>query len=254
MTQPDSTELAKLIVANFIERRDAKAVQTRTGAYMPVRENMKDTNSPLKRWTLSDVVDHVEGSATYGHYVVSTEGTCRCIVFDIDLRKEEVPFEGEMINARQVWLGPDCAAKRDLAVQLLTMADGFARKGKAAGLKTIVSYSGSKGMHAYVCLDRGTPAAEARDAAHMIINSMHNIVSERGDNFFKHEFAFPALSIEVFPKQDSVKSDGFGNLVRLPLGVNQKTGKKGFFMDLSDGPMHFRVDDPMLALTMGSLR
>lgn len=262
MTQPDPTEVAKLIVSNFIERRDVKAIQSSNGAYMPVREDMRDTNSPTIPWSLGDVVDHVEGRKTYGHYVVSPEGTCRCIVFDLDLRKKANParnetpivFGDEEIDPREVWLGPDTPAKRDLAVQLLTLADGFARKGKQAGFKTIVSYSGSKGMHTYVCLERGTSAADARDVAGVIIASMYNIVQEHGDNFFKHEFAFPAVSIEVFPKQDSVKADGFGNLVRLPLGVNQKTGKRGFFLDLSGGVESFRVDDPMLALSRGSLR
>jgi hypothetical protein len=262
VTQPDPTELAKLIVSNFIERRDVKAVQTPAGAYMPDREDMRDTNSPAIPWSLSDVVDHIEGRKTYGHYVVSTEGTCRCIVFDLDLRQRAKPergeapivFDGEEIDPREVWHGADSPAKRDLAIQLLTLADGFARKGKQAGFKTIVAYSGNKGMHTYVCLERGTSAADARDAANMIIASMHNIVHERGDNFFRHEFAFPAVSIEVFPKQDSVKADGFGNLVRLPLGVNQKTGKRGFFLDITDGVQSFKIDDPMLALSKGSLR
>jgi len=36
---------------------------------------------------------------------------------------------------------------------------------------------------------------------------------------------------EIFPKQISVKENEFGNLVKLPLGINKKTGQRSFFLD-----------------------
>lgn len=36
---------------------------------------------------------------------------------------------------------------------------------------------------------------------------------------------------EVFPKQVNVTEGRFGNLVKLPLGVHMKTGKKSYFLD-----------------------
>lgn len=36
---------------------------------------------------------------------------------------------------------------------------------------------------------------------------------------------------EIFPKQTIVGEEGYGNLVKLPLGINQKTGKKSYFLD-----------------------
>lgn len=36
---------------------------------------------------------------------------------------------------------------------------------------------------------------------------------------------------EIFPKQISVDEEGFGNLVKLPLGINKKTGKRSCFLD-----------------------
>jgi hypothetical protein len=36
---------------------------------------------------------------------------------------------------------------------------------------------------------------------------------------------------EIFPKQVKVDEDGFGNLVKLPLGVHRKTGKRSYFLD-----------------------
>jgi len=271
VTQPESTELAKLLAGKFIERRDVKAVQTKSGAYMPVRQDMKNTDSELVPWSLSDLVDHVEGRHTYGHYLVSTEGTCRVIVFDVDLRAKAKPeleeppilWKGEEIDPREVWSGPTSECKADLALQLRVVVQELARNAKdLLGAQVMVAYSGNKGMHTYVCLDRGTPAAEARDAAVAIFDSFPSglvegrskFIPDRGRNFFKHEEFFPAVSIEVFPKQDEVKADGFGNLVRLPLGINQKSGKPGFFLDMNTPQTQFKIDDPMLALTQGSIR
>ena len=257
-------EVAKLIAGTFIERRDAKAVQSSKGAYMPVREDMRDTDSNLIGWRLSDVVDHVEGRETYGHYVVSTEGACRVIVFDIDLRakanplRDETPimFDGEEIDPREVWSGGDTPAKRKLAMDLRVMTESFARRcHRILGVKVLASYSGCKGMHVYACLDPGTQASEAREGATLVIDSMDGlIVPDHGKNFFKHESAFTTLSIELFPKQTEVGADGFGNLVRLPLGVNKKSGGRGFFIDLNTPQDKFRVDDPALALKEGSIR
>lgn len=36
---------------------------------------------------------------------------------------------------------------------------------------------------------------------------------------------------EVFPKQVKVTEGGFGNLVKLPLGIHKKTGKRSYFLD-----------------------
>jgi len=36
---------------------------------------------------------------------------------------------------------------------------------------------------------------------------------------------------EIFPKQVEVGDDGYGNLVKLPLGVHQKTKQRSYFLD-----------------------
>lgn len=36
---------------------------------------------------------------------------------------------------------------------------------------------------------------------------------------------------EIFPKQPQVKEGGFGNLVKLPLGIHQKTKQRSYFLD-----------------------
>jgi hypothetical protein len=264
VTQPESTEVAKLLGGKLIERRDAKAIQFANGGYTPARVDRRDTESALLPWKLADLVDHVERRTTYGHYVVSTEGTCRMFAFDIDLRKKAKPdtddpvvmFRGEEIDARAVWAGPKSECRQDLAVQLRCMAQGLAEQiKKSLDIQVLVSYSGCKGMHVYGVIDHGTPAAEARELARLVMDSMVvPLVPEHGKNFFRHESEYPALSIEVFPKQDDIKPDGFGNLLRLPLGMNQKSGKAGFFVDLATPITKTGIDNPLTALTLGSIR
>ena len=165
-------------------------------------------------------------------------------------------FDGEEIDPREVWAGPDSPAKRSLALQLRVMTESLARRcDRVLGVKVMATYSGCKGMHVYACLDRGTQASEARDAADMVLDSFDGlIVPDHGKNFFKHAEAFTALSIERFPKQTEVSAGGFGNLVRLPLGVNKKSGKRGFFLDLNTPQDKFLLDDPLKALQEGSIR
>lgn len=39
------------------------------------------------------------------------------------------------------------------------------------------------------------------------------------------------VKCEVFPKQESITKDGLGNLVKVPLGINRKNGKRSQFLD-----------------------
>lgn len=263
MTLSDPTkEIAKLLAGRLIERRDVKAVQQKDGAYHPDHEP----------FTLADLIAHVEGKRTYGHYVVSKESTCRMICFDVDLvpgRRLEAPFpepnppiyyhdgwpDQVEIWPRDEWTnnGPH---KVDLACQLRVLTQGLAERiRELLDVPAMVAYSGSKGMHAYGILEPGTPAADARELAMMVLDTIGEFEPERGKNFFRHKRAFTALSIEVFPKQTEIRPDGgLGNLIRLPLGINQKSGRAGFFLDLGLPMNKFAADDPLVALREGSLR
>lgn len=273
VTQPDesSVAIAKLIASRLIERRDVKAQQHDRG-YSPVREHITrerhddHSNCPSVPWALRDIISHVEGAATFGHYVVSRENTCRIFAFDIDLMATgewlDTDSQGWIrCEPRKVWLDPaDTRAKGDLRSQLFCMAAGLASAiNTVLGMKCAVAYSGSKGMHVYGFLDPGTPAADARDAAVAVLQYFDDAFTQsRGANFWRHAEEFRALEIEVYPKQDSIRDgDGFGNLLRLPLGVNRKTGQRGFFVKLHHNePLNdpFIEDDPIVALESGSYR
>lgn len=251
MTQPDSTEVARLLAGRLIERRDVKATQQRDGAYHPVRDQAGGF-VPLR---LNDLVEHVDGARTIGHYVVSAENKCRIFAFDIDLVKLARTESGQAYAPRAIWLGQTTPAKRELAVQLATMAEELAiRTSDLLNLPVAVSYSGAKGMHVIAMLDPGTSAQDARNLAQIVLDSFDGDMElTKGSNFFRHRLVWQALEVELFPKQDMVRSgDGLGNLLRLPLGVNQKTGQQSWFLDLSRPACDFVKLDPTIALTRGS--
>lgn len=258
-------ELARLLASLMIERRDRKAVQFRGGqgqfGYMPHIANSRgwqerSETAEYLPFRLRDLVDHVTGTRTYGHYLVNPENnSCRMFCFDIDLEKTGT-FGGETINPREVWRGPTNDCKRDLANQMRDVAEALAFRAKLLlDVKVLVSYSGSKGMHVIGCLEPGTPAADAREMMALVLDFFSDtIVPARGNNFFTPT-SFPSLSIETYPKQAEVDNeDGFGNLLRLPLGIHLKTGKPSFFLDLTKPRGTFGQDDPLLALTKGSIR
>lgn len=100
------------------------------------------------------------------------------------------------------------------------------------------AYSGNKGCHVYAFLPEPMPAKAARRAALLILEAAgmklspnHQFVPYKGSNFFKFEvpddpwYDLSNLSVEIFPKQDSMEDKDLGNLVRLPLGVNHKGPK-----------------------------
>ena len=55
------------------------------------------------------------------------------------------------------------------------------------------------------------------------------------------------LNLEVFPKQDRLSGKGYGNLVKLPLGIHRLTGKRSVFTDCADRSM-----DAQLAYLSGA--
>jgi hypothetical protein len=84
------------------------------------------------------------------------------------------------------------------------------------GLDYGAEYSGGKGYHLWVVAD------DYMDAA----------VLYRLGRGIREEAGYPAL--EVFPKQTEVRD--LGNLVKLPGGVHQKTGKNNDFVGAVPGP------------------
>jgi hypothetical protein len=115
-----------------------------------------------------------------------------------------------------------------------------------------VAYSGNKGLHVYGITGEH-PASDVRMAANLILESFDGrYVPKRGSNFFRDtDPDFEPVSIEVFPKQDSLDGKDLGNLIRLPLGINRKSGNRAFFVR-HGAYSHLSEMDPVAAMTVGN--
>jgi hypothetical protein len=58
----------------------------------------------------------------------------------------------------------------------------------------------------------------------------------------------------MFPKQDSLNGKDLGNLMKLPLGINRKTGNRSYFVR-NDCPYdQLREVDPLVAMAGEAIR
>lgn len=169
--------LARFIAKNMIAREDVKASQLPSGQGAYVRNDSK--------WTMRDLVAHVTGKETYGHYLLDQDSNVKIIAFDIDLNQTGtyIPWSpadheryasiaGSLLeepfiefNPREAWVDRKHPARHWLKHQMRELADRFTAGCYEAGLKTFATYSGSKGIHVYGLLGGRTDAAVARTVA-----------------------------------------------------------------------------------------
>lgn len=267
--------LANLFAKTFISRPDVKAFQRPDGSWYPVRE----------RITREDLIKHITGQTSMGHYLASTENRVKFFAFDIDLeqakpklgvyyplpRFDDITWGSHVEDAdpRGIWelgLEYDWTANQRtfLIYQMRTMAHILAITAEQMlGYRTMVTYSGHKGVHVYVLLDGAFEASDAREAAVMVLDQTNRFELLRGKNFYKHRVIendpvrdMPQLSVEIFPKQDTVedKEKQLGNLMRLPLGRNMKVpdGVEHYlpqFLDVRHRMTEFKERNAIEALT-----
>ena len=135
----------------------------------------------------------------------------------------------------------------------------LARQVTELDIDCAVAYSGSKGVHVYGFMPEPTPASQVRAAALLVMEMTDEFEVLKGKHFFKHknqdpQSGFPNFSVEVFPKQDNLEGKDLGNLMRLPLGKNQKNPQDPcFFLDMTSPIGLFKpVTDPVELLTNGN--
>ena len=93
-----SQELIGLIAKRFIQRRDVKAVQFASGAYIPDHKlEHLGQHAPLG-FGVSQLEAHLTGKASYGHYLIDANNQARMFALDIDLEKNTVDQEGNIVK------------------------------------------------------------------------------------------------------------------------------------------------------------
>jgi hypothetical protein len=277
--------VANLFAKKFIARTDAKAVQYSTrdkvGVWAPHTLTGKSDGERIP-WRREDLDAPLDGSKTYGHYLLSTESKCKLFAFDVDLEKagflpslplvaddgSEISeeewkasfrtYDGKAHSLRDAWLDRANPGRDFMKLQFKQMAHMLLRAiVEELGLPCAAAYSGGKGIHVYGFTGL-VDASEARLGAQIVLDSIGAFEPLRGDNFFKHTDGdmvegYGNLSIEVFPKQDSLDGKDLGNLMRLPLGRNLKAPQEPtFFLDMTAPFISFQPMDATTALTIST--
>lgn len=262
-----STEVANLLAKMFIQRRDVKAIQRRlqdeTIIYTPHGKREQDgTYSSYHPWDRNSLEQHLSGERSFGHYLLDPEDRVKLFAFDVDLEKlgflptDEDYTQFEPASPRDDWQNRTLVHQRSfIKLQFKTLAHMLMRAIESElDIRTAAAYSGGKGIHVYGFT--GTcSATDAREGAMIVLDSIGRFEAKRGTNFFMdtetdHATGFQNLSIELFPKQNSLDGKDLGNLMRLPLGKNLKNPKDPtFFIDMTSPMAVMRPVDSVHALT-----
>lgn len=279
-----TTELVDLLAKKFIARPDVKAQQNSRGFYTPVVDHQSKERLP---WTREDLEAHLAGTKTFGHYLVSQANECKLFAFDVDLRKNDfdqhdrllwtgsvpsVPwygdaasFPGEIVrlDPRKSWLDRDPQYRDWMKYQFRMVAHLLCSViEKELDVPCAAAYSGAKGIHVYGFTGLQS-AADVREGAQIALDALaerpfcDGVEPLKGKHFFKFVNddpveGYPNLTIEVFPKQDTLENKDLGNLMRLPLGRNLKSEDPTFFIDMTSPLNQLVPVDSVHALTSSS--
>lgn len=152
------------------------------------------------------IAKHLDGTLTLGVYPLLDDNTVFFAALDIDVRKAMVQEFCENPSCRSKLFGEIKACLREIKAW-----------SEARNLPVVFEYSGMKGVHAWYFFEKPLPAG---CAISLLQECVRSISSVHGD-----------LNIEIFPRQEAQTGKGYGNLIKLPLGVHRKTGKRSVFLD-----------------------
>jgi len=163
-------------------------------------------------FTLKVAENHILGNYTVGLYPVRLDNTVNFIAFDFDLAKFVVR---QAISSQRAW---EAAMHKvhQCAIRLLDAAASHE-------LPLYLEDSGFKGRHAWIFLETPIPAGVAKKCGDLLVRLLQPLP--------------PEVMVEVFPKQGAVKKGGLGNLIKIPLGIHKRTGKRALFLEPDGQPV-----------------
>jgi len=283
----DQDALAKLLAKKFVQQKLVKAMQTPTGEYRPVKTSYPDGD--YIKWTMKDFRDHIAGTHTFGHYTCDMDGLTKLITFDIDLDKTgtwvqepdltvldkfytDEEFKAATVihksTPREDWHDRRHPARGWYKLQLRTLTEWLSGTAhKDFGFQVASAYSGNKGCHVYCFFPEPVQSSMAREMALLVLEATaeriggtkYKFEKVKGNSTFKYSHPdpysdFSNLSIEIYPKQDEPLGTKLGNLVRLPLGRNNKNPKDPcFFVDQAAPMKELKPHPDPVALLEGKL-
>ncbi|MHA2093039.1 MAG: TOTE conflict system archaeo-eukaryotic primase domain-containing protein [Candidatus Hodarchaeales archaeon] len=211
----------KILRKLFVNRDDVYAVQMDDGTYTKVEAAL--TDRLLK--------DHLQGKKTIGVYQLNRDNKVIGACLDIDINKN-------------IWSNLKFKYD-DWKPKVEEQIDNIKEKLRQRDITGYVENSGFKGAHVWLFFEQPVAAKTVRDMMDTIFKNL-KLVDENN------------IHIEFFPKQITLGKDGFGNLIKVPLGLHQKSGKFSYFEDDISGDIKYvnqdlidRVNSPIDSIFIG---
>ena len=155
---------------------------------------------------------HFHGSVTLGVYPIRLDHTATFFALDLDITKRALE---EAYGHRQ----------RTERLRELVHVEGLRLRSALAalGVPALLFDSGYKGRHVWSFLAEPQPAA-----------LVYKVVLALARHLRPHA---ADLALEAFPRQASVKGEGLGNLIKLPLGIHLRTGRRAALLGEEGQPV-----------------
>lgn len=166
--------------------------------------------SPIEEPLTPAVIrNHLLGSITVGVYPIRMDGTCTFFALDLDISKAAIEKASGKVDASKV-------LRAAIRSTVLLLADKFF----ALGITPLLEDSGYKGRHLWFFLEQPETAETLHKLGQLLLNWLSPLLPD-------------GLHLEFFPKQGSLKGKGLGNLIKLPLGIHRRTGRRAFLLNSS---------------------
>lgn len=151
--------------------------------------------------------NHLLGNYTVGVYPIRLDGTCTFFAVDLDV--DRGALERARGKSQLAWALRE--ALRSQAGRLLAVL-------RELGFSPLFEDSGFKGRHYWVFLEQPESAEVLHQLGRLFLGWQAPLLPH-------------GLHIEFFPKQGERKGKGLGNLIKLPLGIHRRTGRRAVLLD-----------------------
>ncbi|HNS10285.1 MAG TPA: CRISPR-associated primase-polymerase type A1 [Candidatus Ozemobacteraceae bacterium] len=149
---------------------------------------------------------HLAGDQTLGLYLVKQDNSARLMAIDLDIAKSYLNSYLHSANEQ-----------KRIRKKLFEVTTGLLGIAENAGFELLIESSGYKGVHLWAFSDFAVPARHWRLLGKWLVEQLPCMPAE--------------IQAEVFPKQEIVAEKGLGNLVKLPLGIHQASGRRSLFLE-----------------------
>lgn len=164
-----------------------------------------------------EIKRHFNGIDTLGLYLMNEEDRVYLSVIDVDINQkallEYATNEEEITKLHQL-------TDNDTA-RIVSICDDLK-------IPVLIEDSGYKGRHLWFFFSTPIPAKLARIFLKFIIE--------------KAGKASSGIHREIFPDRDKVKGEGFGPLIKLPLGIHKRTNRRCLFLDREGNPVSNQME------------